>query len=259
MADKVGPRLFDMEGQIVVVTGGAAGIGRGAAEAFVEAGATVVIVDTDPTSGHRTANELDPEERATVFVRADIASRVECDQAVASVLKRFGHIDVLVSNAGIYPSVSLEEMTEDAWDEVFDVNVKGMLFMVKAVLPTMLARGSGRIILTSSVIGTLTGTSNATHYGASKAAMLGFMRNAALEIATNGTTINAVLPGYILTEGARTAQSRQELDEATASVPMRRQGNPKDVGYAMLFLASREAGYITGQTLVVDGGLSLVT
>ena len=164
-----------------------------------------------------------------------------------------GRVDILVSNAGIYPQAYLADMTEADWDRVFAINVKGMFFMVKAVLPGMRERNYGRIVLTSSVTGPVTGYPGWAHYGATKAAMLGFMRSAAIEVAQQGLTINAVMPGNIMTEGMD-GMGQDYIDALAASIPMKKLGTPEDIGYAMLFLASDEASYITGQTIVVDGG-----
>jgi len=186
-------------------------------------------------------------------VPTDVRKQASCEAAVATATEGHGRVDILVSNAGIYPQAFLHEMTEADWDRIFEVNVKGMFFMVRAVLPHMRRRRSGRIVLTSSVTGPVTGYPGWAHYGATKAAMLGFMRSAALEVAAEGVTINAVMPGNIMTEGME-GMGQDYIEALAASIPMKRLGEPEDVAYAMLFLASDEARYITGQTIVVDGG-----
>lgn len=241
-----------MTGRVVIITGAAKGIGRGIASVFASEGAIVVIADVDEKVGKATAAAL--AETATVdFVRTDVTSRESCEGAVAAVLERYGRVDVLVNNAGIYPQACLHEMSEADWDRVFAVNVKGMFFMVTAVLPHMRQRQSGRIVLTSSVTGPITGNPGWAHYGATKAAMLGFMRSAAIEVAKEGITINAVMPGNIMTDSLGDL-GQDYIDTLVASIPMKKLGEPEDVGYAALFLASNEAKYITGQTIVVDGG-----
>ncbi len=248
-----------MENKVVVITGGAKGIGRAAGLIFADKGAAVVIADVDVAAGDTAVAEITAGGGRALFVKTDVTARSACEKSVASVLEHFGHIDVLVSNAGIYPMVLLADMTEDDWDRIFAINVKGMFFMVAAVLPAMRARQHGRIVLTSSVVGPITGNMGTTHYGATKAAMLGFMRSAALEAAQDGVTVNAVMPGHILTEGSRAVMSEKEMDSVAATIPMKRLGQPEDIGHAMLFLASDEAGYVTGQTVIVDGGLVLPT
>ena len=243
-----------MKDRITIVTGAAKGLGRGIARVFAAEGATLVIADIDARAGEATAAELAKNARGGVeFVQTDVTSRDSCDAAVRAVLEEHGRVDVLVNNAGVYPQAALDEMTEADWDSVFDINVKGMFFMVTAVLPGMRQRGYGRIVLTSSVTGPVTGYPGWAHYGATKAAMLGFMRSAAIEVARQGITVNAVMPGNIMTEGVEEL-GQEHIDAMAAAIPMMRLGEPEDVGYAMLFLASDDAGYITGQTIVVDGG-----
>jgi len=242
-----------MSGNVVLITGAAKGIGRGVAQVFASEGATVVIADLDEQAGRTTAAELCAAGGIVDFVSTDVTDQVSCQTAAATVIERQGRVDVLVSNAGIYPQAFLHEMTEADWDGIFAINVKGMFFMVTAVLPHMRQRRSGRIVLTSSVTGPVTGYPGWAHYGATKAAMLGFMRSAAIEVATEGVTINAVMPGNIMTEGMA-GMGQDYIDALAASIPMKRLGEPEDIGHAMLFLASKVAGYITGQTIVVDGG-----
>jgi 3-oxoacyl-[acyl-carrier protein] reductase len=242
-----------MSGKVVIITGAAKGIGRGIARVFAAEGATVIVADLDEQVGKATVADLAKNGGSADFVLTDVTRRASCETAVTAVVEKHGHVDVLASNAGIYPQAFLREMTEADWDRVFEVNVKGMFFMVTAVLPHMRQRHSGRIILTSSVTGPVTGYPGWAHYGATKAAMLGFMRSAAIEVATEGVTINAVMPGNIMTEGMED-MGQDYIDTLAASIPMKRLGEPEDVGYAALFLASDDAKYITGQTIVVDGG-----
>lgn len=242
-----------MKGKIVVITGAAKGIGRGIAGVFAAQGATLVIADIDESAGTATAKALSEAADSVNFVATDVTSQASCDAAVKSVLDSHGRIDILCSNAGIYPQARVAEMTEADWDTIFAINVKGMFFMVKSVLPGMRARRYGRIVLTSSVTGPVTGYPGWAHYGATKAAMLGFMRSAAIEVAQEGVTMNAVMPGNIMTEGME-GMGQDYIDALAASIPMKKLGTPEDIGYAMLFLASDEASYITGQTIIIDGG-----
>jgi 3-oxoacyl-[acyl-carrier protein] reductase len=240
--------MFRLTNQVAVITGGAKGIGRGIAEVLSKAGAHVVIADIDEATGQDAAGELDVE-----FELLDVSSRDSCQRAVKAIGDRLGRIDVLCSNAGIFPQASLETMSEDDWEKVIAVNLRGALFMTQAVLPGMRERGHGRVVLTSSITGPLTGYPGWAHYGASKAGQLGFMRSAALECARDGITINAVMPGNVLTEGLK-EQGEKYLREMAESIPTRALCEPQDIAYAVCFLASPEARYITGQTLIVDGG-----
>lgn len=170
-----------------------------------------------------------------------------------AALDSFGAIDILCANAGIFPAATLDAMTEADFDLVLGTNLKGTFLSVSACLPAMKARGFGRIILTSSITGPVTGFPGWSHYGASKAGQLGFMRTAAIELAPFGITVNAVLPGNIASEGLA-AVGEEYIRSMVASVPMRRLGSVADVAHAALFFASEEAAYITGQSLVIDGG-----
>jgi 3-oxoacyl-[acyl-carrier protein] reductase len=169
------------------------------------------------------------------------------------VLEHFGGLDVLCANAGVFPAARLEEMTEADIDAIFATNVKGVMLCVKAAIPALARSGHGRVVITSSITGPITGFPGWSHYGATKAAQLGFLRTAAIELARRGITVNAVLPGNIATEGL-TDLGEDYIRTMEASIPLGRLGTVADIGNAALFLASEEAGYITGQTIVVDGG-----
>ena len=170
-----------------------------------------------------------------------------------TVAERNGGLDVLCANAGIFPPAKLEEMTSEQWDEVNDTNLKGTFHSVKAAIPYLKNSDQGRIVLTSSITGPVTGYPGWTHYGATKAGQLGFMRTACIELAKYAITVNAVLPGNIITEGL--ADMGEEYRRAmAASVPLGRLGTVDDIGHAALYFASKEAGYVTGQTIIVDGG-----
>ena len=242
-----------MRDKVTLITGAAKGIGRGIAGVFAGEGATLYIADIDEAAGKQAAAELSAAGGTVDYLSVDVTSQASCQSAVQCVLDTHGRIDVLISNAGIYPQAYLADMTEADWDGIFAINVKGMFFMVKSVLASMRERRYGRIVLTSSVTGPVTGYPGWAHYGATKAAMLGFMRSAAIEVAQQGITINAVMPGNIMTPGME-GMGQEYIDALAASIPMKKLGTPEDIGYAMLFLASDEAAYITGQTIIVDGG-----
>ena len=240
--------MQDLTGQVAVVTGAARGIGRGIASVFAAEGARVVIVDVDGELAQATAGEL-----GGLAVSADVTERASVDAMANRIIEELGRIDILAANAGIYPFADLETLDEEMWSHVMDVNVGGAVRSVQACLPAMRRRGYGRIVLTSSITGPVTGQPGFAHYGASKAAMLGFMRSAAVELARSGITINAVMPGNVRTPGfADTSDEHQR--RMLSSIPLGRYAEPEEVGWAVRFLASPEAGYITGQTLIVDGG-----
>jgi 3-oxoacyl-[acyl-carrier protein] reductase len=235
-------------GRTVLVTGGTKGIGKGIAGVFARAGANVVVTGRDRERGEAAAAEL-----GGAYVAADVARAEDCERMAAETVERFGGIDVLCANAGVFPDAKLEDMTEADIDAIFAVNVKGTMLAVKACLPALARSGHGRVVLTSSITGPITGYPGWSHYGATKAAQLGFMRTAAIELAPKGITINAVMPGNVVTEGLVDLgpEYRQKME---ASIPQRKLGTVADIGNAALFLATDEASYITGQTIVVDGG-----
>jgi 3-oxoacyl-[acyl-carrier protein] reductase len=240
-------------GRTVLVTGGTKGIGKGIARTFLEAGARIAIAGRDPEAGAAAVADLGAAGGEVAFVRADVGVAADAERMVAETTERFGSLDVLCANAGIFPDVRLEDMTEQDIDAIFATNVKGTMLSVKASVPELARSGHGRVIITSSITGPITGFPGWSHYGATKAAQLGFLRTAAIELADRGITVNAVMPGNVETEGLDDLgpEYRQKME---ASIPQKRLGTVADIGHAALFLATDEAAYITGQTIVVDGG-----
>jgi 3-oxoacyl-[acyl-carrier protein] reductase len=239
-----------LTGRAVLVTGGTKGIGKGIARVFARAGANVVVAGRDRATGEAAAEELG---EGAAYVAADVRRADDCERMAAETVERFGGIDVLCANAGVFPDARLEDMTEEDIDAIFATNVKGMMLSIKACLPALERSGHGRVVLTSSITGPITGYPGWSHYGATKAAQLGFLRTAAIELAGKGITINAVMPGNIETEGLDELgpEYRRKME---SSIPQRKLGTVEDIGFAALFLATDEASYITGQTIVIDGG-----
>jgi len=184
---------------------------------------------------------------------ADVTKPDDCRRAVDAAIKWYDGVDIVCANAGIFPSGRLEDLTPDDIEQVLAVNFKGTVFIVQAALDALAASGHGRVIVTSSITGPITGYPGWSHYGASKAAQLGFIRTAAMELAPKQITINAVLPGNIVTDGL-VEMGQEYMDQMASSIPAGRLGTVADIGNAALFFATDEASYITGQTLVVDGG-----
>jgi len=241
---------FSLTGKKALVTGASKGIGRGIARRFGEAGLNVLVVSRNLAEGEKVAAEIGPN--ASAFA-ADVTVPEECAAMAANALERYGSIDVLCANAGIFPAARLGEMTAADFDHVIGTNLKGSFLSVSAVLPEMKARKKGRIVLTSSITGPITGYPGWSHYGASKAGQLGFMRTAAIELAPWNITVNAVMPGNIRTEGLD-GLGADYIASMEASIPMKRLGSVYDIANAALFFASEEAAYVTGQTMVIDGG-----
>ncbi|UXU64277.1 3-oxoacyl-ACP reductase FabG [Staphylococcus agnetis] len=233
---------------IALVTGGANGIGKGIAEALAKAGATVMIGDIDEANGQKTAKAIQGQ-----FYKLDVTNKKNIDAVVEAIVAEHGKIDILASNTGVYPQIEIEELTEADWDNIQNINLKGTFLVTQAVLKQMKQQNYGRVILTSSVTGPITGYPGWAHYGATKAGQLGYMRSAALEYAKYGITINAVQPGNVLTEGLK-AQGEAYLEGTRNIIPTHELGEPADIGYAVAFFAAPEAKFITGQSLVIDGG-----
>lgn len=242
-----------LTGRSAIVTGGSRGIGRGIGSVLGEAGMHVLLVGRDEGTARETAGELRSQGGDVSYLVADVADPDAADLVAQTALDRYGRIDVLCCNAGIFPQASLREMTAADVNEIVGVNLRGTILNVRACLPAMEGAGWGRIILTSSITGPITGHAGWSHYGATKAAQLGFMRTAAIELAPHGITINAVLPGNIATEGLG-GVSDDYASDVLQTIPLGRLGTAREVAHAVLFLATEEAGYITGQTIVVDGG-----
>ena len=239
-----------LKGRSVLVTGGSKGIGKGIARVFAGAGAKVAIVARNASNAEAAAKELG---QGAIGISGDVTSLASMEAAVKSAVQKHGSLDVLCANAGIFPAAKLEEMTEAQWNETIDTNLKGTFHAIKAALPYLKKSSQGRIIITSSITGPVTGFPGWTHYGATKAGQLGFMRTACIELAKYGITVNAVMPGNIVTEGLAGMGEEYQLSMA-ASIPLKRLGSVEDIGYAALYFASKEASYVTGQTIIVDGG-----
>ena len=239
-----------LQGRSVAVTGASKGIGKGIAKVFAQAGAKVAIIARHADQAAKAAAEIG---HGVIGVVGDVTLRASLEKAMAEIARRNGGIDVLCANAGIFPQARLEEMTEAQWDETQDTNLKGTFLSVQAAVPYLKKSDQGRIVITSSITGAITGFPGWTHYGASKAGQLGFMRTACLELAKYGITVNAVMPGNIMTEGLL-GNGEAYIQAMTNSIPLKKLGTGEDIGHAALYFASKEAGYVTGQTIVVDGG-----
>ena len=236
--------------KVVMVTGGAAGIGRVTAENFVKEGAKIAICDVNPEAGEAAAKALGPEAS---FEKVDVADSASVSSWVDGVFEKYGQIDVLVNNAGITRDSLIMRMKEADWDAVISVNLKSAFNCIKAVSKIMVKQRSGRIINLASVVGVM-GNPGQANYVASKAGMIGLTKTVARELGARGITVNAVAPGFIETD--MTAVLSEKVKESMLStIPLQRAGIPQDVADAITFLASDQAAYITGQVIHVTGGM----
>ncbi len=245
--------LTSIAGRSVIVTGASKGIGKGIARVFARNGAKVLVVSRHLAEAEACAEELRRAGGQAKGHAADVTSMSDMEKMAEAAASAHGGIDVLCANAGIFPQAKIEELSAEDWDHVMATNLKGTFLSIKASLPHIKKSDQGRIVITSSITGPVTGFPGWTHYGATKAGQLGFMRTACIEVAKYGITVNAVLPGNVLTEGLIDLGEDYQKSMA-ASVPLKKLGTVEDIGYAALFLASKEASYITGQTIIVDGG-----
>jgi 3-oxoacyl-[acyl-carrier protein] reductase len=238
------------ENKVVMVTGGAAGIGRVTAESFAGEGARIALCDVNPEAGEAAAKALGPEAS---FEQVDVASSAGVSSWIEGVFDKYGQIDVLVNNAGITRDGLIMRMKEEDWDAVISVNLKSVFNCIKAVSKIMVKQRSGRIINLASVVGVM-GNPGQANYVASKAGMIGLTKTVAKELGARGITVNAVAPGFIETD--MTAVLSDKAREAMLSmIPLQRAGTPQDVADTITFLASDSAAYITGQVIHVTGGM----
>jgi acetoin reductase-like protein len=258
---------LDLLGKVAVVTGGAKGIGRGIVEALARHGATVVVADVDGEEATRTAEAVDAVEGARIVGRRlDVTSWEDDQRLVAELLEELGQIDILVNNAGVSRGIPFLDIDEAEWDRVFDVNVKGVYFATRAVLPHMIGRRSGRVVNLASMVGK-EAIPLFVHYSASKFAVMGITQGVAKEVAEHGITVNAVCPGVVRTPlwepllDQLSAEKGITRDEAFAEfidgIPLGRPQEPEDIGEVVAFLASDKARNMTGQGINVSGGMQL--
>lgn len=244
--------LTSIKGKSVIVTGGSKGIGRGIADVFATHGANVTIAARGQQAAQVACDEINSNGGKTRYSHCDVSDWESVKSMVDEVATACG-VDIICANAGTFPQTKILDMEPAEWDQVLATNLRSAFLCVKACIPYFEKVGKGRVILTSSITGPVTGYPGWAHYGASKSGQLGFLKTAAMELSKYNATINAVLPGNIYTEGLQHL-GQAYIDTMAASIPLKRLGNVKDIGHAALFFASDEAAYITGQTLIVDGG-----
>lgn len=243
--------MFRLDGQVAIITGGARGIGEGICEVFCKAGATVALWDV-LDSGAETAARIAATGGKITYKKVDITDRAAVQKAVDNLMQTYGRIDILINNAGVIRDRSFMKMTEEEWNIVMNVNVNSLYVTTKAVLPYMKAATYGRIISASS-INAMAGAFGQTNYCASKAAIQGFTRALCKEVGRYGITVNCIAPGFIKSEMSDSMPA-EVIAAGIKMIPVGRIGTPEDMGNAYLFLASKEAGFVSGITLHANGG-----
>jgi 2-dehydro-3-deoxy-D-gluconate 5-dehydrogenase len=268
MENKKIQQLFDLNGKSALVTGGAKGIGRGIALRLAEAGAAVMVADVDKETAAETAAEIQNQGGKALYMFADTRQANEAKQVIQFTVSQFGHLDILVNNAGVYPAAPALQVTEELWDNVFNTNLKGMFFYSKAVAQEMIrTETGGKIINLASIDGINPGQGRLV-YGASKAGVIALTKSLAQELCQYKILVNAVAPGAIHTPGldtilsfyAQAAGITPEMlaaGDAQANTPIGYYGQADDIAKVVLFLASEAANYMTGHTVIVDGGKSI--
>jgi len=247
---KIQQQMFRLDGQVAIVTGGARGIGAGICKVFCQAGATVALWDV--LDGQDTADQIAAAGGKIFFQKVDVTSQESVEGAVAAIMEEHGRIDILVNNAGVIRDRSIQKMTREEWDMVVNVNINSLFVTTKAVLPHMKAANYGRIISASSV-NAMAGAFGQTNYSASKAAIQGFTRSLCKEVGKYHITVNCVAPGFVKSVMSD-SMPKEVYDAGIAMIPLRRIGTPEDMGYAYLFLASKEGEFVNGITLHANGG-----
>lgn len=245
----------DLMGKIAIVTGSARGIGRAIALALARRGADVVITDIDEEESRATSKEIIAAGRRSMAIRCDVSRRAEVAALVEQTAKELGRLDIFVNNAGITRDTLLMRMTEDQWDLVLDINLKGTFFGCQAASKVMMKARAGKIVNIASITG-LIGNAGQANYSASKAGVIALTRTVAKELASRNIQVNAIAPGFIETEMTRELPEKAR-EAFLQNIPLKRPGTPEDVAHLVCFLCSPESDYITGQCITIDGGLTI--
>jgi 3-oxoacyl-[acyl-carrier protein] reductase len=246
--------MVNLKGKVAIVTGAGHGIGREIALSLAKAGADLVITDLSD-SIFEVSKQIEALGSKTLPVKCDVSNMEQAEQARDTVLAKFDKVDILVNNAGIYPQKAFLEMTNEDWSKVLHTNLDGVFHCTKVVLPLMIKQKYGKIVNLASVAGAVVGFTNLAHYSASKAAIAGFTKSLALEMAPHKININAVAPGPI--DVGDTQMEEAMYEQVIKTIPIGRMGKPLDIANLVLFLVDDASNFITGQCIVCDGGYTL--
>lgn len=249
-----GPKQLQLAGKVAIVTGAGSGMGAAATRALFRQGARVVAVDLNGFAASAVAAEIDSTGVAVIAVEANVSRVADVQRMVEATLASFGTVDILACIAGVARRSKIEEITEEEWDLVLDVNLKAVYLCCQAVLPTMKAKRAGKIVILASLAGRATSTFGGAHYTASKAGVLGLGRHIAREVAPFRINVNSINPGIIDTPMVRDNTSKEELNKVVDGIPFKRLGTPDEVADLIVFLASDQSSYITGAAVDIHGG-----
>lgn len=249
--------IGNLQDKIAFITGAGQGIGEGIAKVFADAGAKVVVATRTRDNGQQVVDDINSAGGEALLIQTDVGNREQLFDMVDQTVQHFGGLDIAIHNAAVFPMFTVEDLPEDEFDTALAVNMKAAFWSVQAALPYFRKRGGGRFIFTSSVTGPTVAMPETSAYAASKGGMNGFIRTAAIELARENITVNGIEPGYILTQAMSILAGEEGLRQMAADIPKGELGRPEDIANIMLYLASDEASYITGQTIVVDGGSTL--
>ena len=245
---------INIKGKIAIVTGASRGIGEGIAKVFSNEGATVICAARSTVDGNRVVKSINQNGGSAIFVQADIRLEADCKRLINTVLEKYGRLDIMCHNAGIYPDELMEDMSIETWDDTINTNLRSCFLLTKPCVKVMRTQKSGRILFTSSITGPNVAQARLAAYSSSKGGINAFIKAASLELAKDGITVNAVSPGNIVTESMMKLYGEDGAKEIAKIVPAGKLGDTADIGYAMVYLASDQAKFVTGQAIVVDGG-----
>ena len=247
-----------LSNKIAIVTGGARGIGKGIVKSLLINGAKVIFFDLNEEDGEKTENELNAQfDKCVTFFKGSVSSKKDNEKIVNLAISKYGRLDILCANAGIYPLTWIKDITEKEWDEVININLKGPFLLLQSALNHFMQNKYGKVIFTSSITGTIVSASGHAHYAATKSGLMGLVKTAAIELSQYNININAIVPGNVMSDGMKLERGDEYIKSQSKSIPLGRLASTDEIGKLVSFLASDEASYITGQGITIDGGQTI--